>query len=539
MKFDDRCRRIALLLSIMFLVSLSVRLLVLSHTFDDPGDAPHRATMSYCWSLHPYFVTSGYWLPGFLYLNGIIMSIFPEPMMVVRIANCLWGSLTVPMMFLLSRRMFGPLVACAAAALLAFLPMHVGLSVSSLTEPIAALLLISSMWLLLSGKEASEKSKSLRFPCLSLFLLFLATTIRCETWLLIPFWLIYLCFEGRSWRLVFLAAIALSILPVTWMAGCWAAYHQPLISFVGNTEPRIVPASLLQACTMLGDLIFSYFGPVILLAVIWGLLFELRRIRNKEFDARECRCHVFYLCLLGFFWVFQLLLCARYGNTMQERYTLIPQMLSLPFAGLAISYLPWLKKLTIADHSSCVSDWKKRWSAASLAVLILVDSLLLWFLLIRPPICVNTSRPDELIEVAGWLKKEAPASNILITSLNYRAFFLPLIDKKLFGRYAIVMDFWSPLHYIQGWLREHPPDFIVVGDDDGGDLDAIMTIADFKIEKKPEYKRNYVSVFRIIKGSFVIKPDAQNRKCFWYPPVGLRTLYRPVKEKTFSPFDLP
>jgi hypothetical protein len=213
---------------------------------------------------------------------------------------------------------------------------------------------------------------------------------------------------------------------------------------------------------------------------------------------------------------------------------LLAEILSLPLIGMALSHIPWLSK-RLAENAAPV----RRLTASILSVVILLDSLLLWFILAKPLIHVTTERPRELLAAASWLKQQPANSSVVMTSMNYRAFFLPLLDKQLFGRYVIVMNYWTPLHYVREWLRQNPADLLLVGADDGADLNALLSVADFKLESKPAFRSGYLSAYRVRKGTFSIRQTNQTNPCLWYPQPGLRTLFQPVREKPFSAECLP
>ena len=63
--------------AILTILAALIRTAVLLATVDTPGDGPVRALAAYSWSQAPHLVRHGIWLPGFLYLTGLVSYLFP------------------------------------------------------------------------------------------------------------------------------------------------------------------------------------------------------------------------------------------------------------------------------------------------------------------------------------------------------------------------------------------------------------------------------------------------------------------------------
>src|SRR5215470_5073838 len=109
----------SLVLAMLCLVTLAVRLGLFLVSVDMPGDGPSRAAMSYSWSKSPYLVTHGGWLPGFLYIAGIFNFFVSDPLLASRVLNLILGSATIPLYYLLVRRLYNRITALFASFLLA------------------------------------------------------------------------------------------------------------------------------------------------------------------------------------------------------------------------------------------------------------------------------------------------------------------------------------------------------------------------------------------------------------------------------------
>ena len=119
---------------VLTLAALLLRSAAAWLTIDVPGDGVSRALDAYDWSRSPTLVWGGGWLPGFTYLAGTVSFAIPDPMIAPRLVNVILGTASVPLLYAGARRIAGHAAALAAAVILAVLPLHVGLSASSLTE---------------------------------------------------------------------------------------------------------------------------------------------------------------------------------------------------------------------------------------------------------------------------------------------------------------------------------------------------------------------------------------------------------------------
>ena len=139
---------VARTLLVVVVVAIALRAAAAWLTIDIPGDGPSRAGIAYRWSLSPKLIRSGVWLPGFTYLAGSVCMLIPNPRIAPRLLNVILGSASIPLLYVVTRRLYGNAVGLSAAALLAILPLHVGLSASSLTEAglVFGMLAVLCLW---------------------------------------------------------------------------------------------------------------------------------------------------------------------------------------------------------------------------------------------------------------------------------------------------------------------------------------------------------------------------------------------------------
>lgn len=519
-------RRQWLIVLLILLVAICIRLSIIRSTYDYPGDGVNRSLQSYVWSLHPSLITSGYWVPGFTYLHGLALMAFPFPFYVPRIFNALLGSMAVLPMTLLTKRLFGWFNAVIAATALAFLPLHVGLSASGLTEaPFVTFVLLSFYLLTEAGRSHAErKSNHVWWLIGAAVSMIIATMIRCESWTYLPLWIGYYFFRTRSIKLTAGLVLALAVFPITWLVGCWADYHMPLVSFSTMLDPRNNPVSPPMALLAFVLILLEQLGPVMAFGTIWGF-WLLARMALKDRSHQTFPERLFYLGWFAMISVMDVGLALAYGGNMQDRFALLLLVLSLPIAAESLAHIPYFARKLASG------EFKKQVVATVIATLFATETILFTVYLIKPQLFITTFKPVELYELAQWLKGRPANERIVFTSMNYRAFFVPLLNPQLVGRNSIVMDFWTPLLDVRDELAQNPPTLLVTGKDDGADLDGLLHVVDFKIGKASLFDKDYIHVYEILPGSFKAKENPELPKCFWYPSIGFRTLNQPWKRK--------
>jgi uncharacterized membrane protein len=161
-------REEAAVVAILTLVAFGLGVITIARTVDTSGDDPTRAMGAYLWSLHPHIETYGVWLPAYQYTMGICLRLVRDPMLVPRVINLIAGALTIPAFYLLIREIYGNGIAMLSAAVLAILPLHVGLSASELTEAGFLFYMVASI-LFLTRTVASSSIRMVPFFCSSVF----------------------------------------------------------------------------------------------------------------------------------------------------------------------------------------------------------------------------------------------------------------------------------------------------------------------------------------------------------------------------------
>ncbi len=436
--------RIFLCLTISALV---VRLVAFAVSVDDPGDGPLRAIMAYNWSKSPYISTYGTWPPGFLYLTGVFSFIVDNPLFSIRILNLIIGTLTVPLFYILVSRVYNHTAALLSASILIFLPMHVGLSVGSLTELSFSSEIIAGMTLLIIALETNKNQ--LAYLSLSLLCICLAEATRYEAWVLMPCFPIYYFWRTKKVSTSILLIAILLIFPVFWLLGNFFYYGNALIGFSeanrGIEEGGLQSVSWISAVGIIGWKSVIHLGWIILAAVIWGLVLRLVKVFKSGMNTEEA----LYLSITCLFWGVMLKFTVNRGITLWDRYLLLGFIMVLPFAAFPV--LRYLNNV-------------KKW--LGLIILTAIVSLGVSRFIYKPAFYVTQKQPTEFKEVAVWLKESSYRNDsILLTPMALRSTYVPLYFPEIGPRH-LTASFWVRDSELLDFLKKQKPSILITRDGD-------------------------------------------------------------------------
>ena len=352
----DAVRRLeiaAASLPFVVLLALLVRLATFFTTVDIPGDGPSRAIDAYEWSRHPFIPTWGWWPPGFLFLNGIMSMMVPDPLISGRIVNLVLGTVTVPLFFLLARRAFADETALFGATVLACLPLHVELSASSFAETSFAFEMVAGMLCMTIAFEEPRRRWAL---IAGLAALSWASMTRYETWWVLPVFPLYAWWRTGSIRMAVLVGALLAAFPCAWTIGNMLAVGDPLLGFTitkkGGVIEGIQPGTPLSALRTLADLSVAEFGSVAAVLLGLGVIVAVRSSWRSAPSAR-----VLYMAVAGLFWLAICYVTIFRGPTFYSRYLVLGYILALPWIAL-----PFLGPMR-----------RRSWVAATLLVVVVVS----------------------------------------------------------------------------------------------------------------------------------------------------------------------
>ncbi|HXJ80473.1 MAG TPA: glycosyltransferase family 39 protein [Candidatus Methylomirabilis sp.] len=430
--------------------ALVIRVITLLLTVDTEGDGPSRAMQAYAWSRHPQVImSSAGWLPGASCWAGIASLLVPDPLIGPRLMNLLLGTLTVPVFYGLIRRLYGVPAALIGSMTLAAMPLHVGLSVSSLSEPSFLFFILAALACL----AAAVGERGVRIPRLGLFLLsFVAAEMtRYEVWPLIPLVLLYLYWRTRSAStLVFCAAILL-LFPIEWSISSYVHFGQAFYGLQLGMHPVDIsgPVSVWTAFKKLGRLTTSHLGWLLSVTVVWGLITELSRAIRGRVDAQRTA----YVILVAVVWILIVAGARSTGPALYGRNLLSGFVLALPLA-----ILPFLSPWGRARHRMAI--------VVAIGALASIGSVTLAYVMHHPNVWVTRTRPAQIVELARWLR-ESPyrGAAVLATRMKWASTYLPLYAPELSGRYVIVSE-WVEDSALRRFIAERKPALLITTAED-------------------------------------------------------------------------
>ena len=419
---------------------------VLLLTIDIPGDGPTHAIQAYEWSRHPRFAWGGIWLPGFAYLAGIGSLLIPNPLIEPRIFNLALSTLAIPVFYALVRRLYGPPAATLGTAMLVFLPLHVGLSVSSLTEPSFLFFMFAALLCLAQAVEV----RKIRPRPFGLFLLFfsLAELTRYEAWSLIPLVLVYLYWRSRAVAATAIAGATLLAFPTFWSAESYRDFGNPFFGLIQTSIKPLEGAAAVSSATAIANIALlarSHLGWLLLIGAIAGLASEISRSLRGQISAERTA----YAGLVSVLWALIFVTARARGPALNDRNLLLGFVVALP-----VATLPYLRVCERYRHGIL------------LGVLAGVGSMAIAYVANRPGVFVTSRKPTEIVELARWLAT-TPYRNdaVLETKMDWDSTYLPLYAPQLSGRFLIV-SVWVDDDAVRRFIRELHPSLLVTCEED-------------------------------------------------------------------------
>jgi len=467
-------------------LALAVRIATLLSTVDTPGDGPSRATLAYRWAHAPHLALNGTWPPGFMYLAGLFTFVLDDPA-ASRVLNVGLGALTVPVLFLLADRLFGPVVALVSAALLAGLPLHIGLSASSLTEPSFVLAMVAGHYLLFLGAAPAARRRAwLLGAALSCFVY--AEMTRYEAWLLVVPVPAYLAWRTRDPRPTALAALALLAFPAAWTLGNAVYRGDPFVGFRAamSNDPAAGPQTvgLAAALGVLGVAWVAHLGLLLPLCTAWGAGAEVVRGLRARLDAERA----LYLAIAALFWLVMLRFAMTRGASLFNRYLLLGFVLCLPLAVLPAAGRRAAPSLRRAGALLAI---------AVVSVLLARPVLRAYPERFFTPLWVTATRPVEIERFTAWLARSPYAGRALAaTEMGWRSTYVPLYRPPLADRFMVVSD-WLDDDMVRRFLRLHRPALLLTTEGDERHTRRIERVLGTTIDRRRVYSDGVVEAFEL------------------------------------------
>jgi 4-amino-4-deoxy-L-arabinose transferase-like glycosyltransferase len=445
-----------------------IRGYLLIHSVDEPGDGPTRAIMAHQWAAAPKWVTSGVWLPGFLYLPGLFSWIVPDPRFSVRILNLLLGVASVPLLNRIGQRLYGPAVGLISAIGLTFLQLHIGLSVSSLTE---VALLTFTLAALLSLITAVQHPKW-EWLGLVAFLGFqeMAEMIRYEAWIFGPCFLAYYGLARgvtrKTWPQLLVMTIGTLALPVLWLVGNHVAFGNAWVGFTEanrGLEDGAVGVNAGQAIVILGQKLLHQVNLLVLIAIGWGIALRTKQcfeglrftgLRVAHLQAKPASHpppsleEALYVSIAAIYWLAMCRFTIVRGESLWERYLLFGVALLLPYAAWPLA--AWLPN--------------RQWRVGIVGGLMAIGLTLPLASFV--PRYMTPQLPTAVINLCTWFN-QSPYQNsaVLLTPMRWDASYFPLYCPSSLSRHLIASA-WVSDTDIQRFVSAQRPKLLITREQD-------------------------------------------------------------------------
>ena len=404
-----------------------VRVFVLINYVEVPGDGPARAFLTYMWYESPSLDMHGGWLPGFRPITGLFSYVLSNPLYSTRVFNVLVGTATVLVFFWLTREIYDQYTAFVSALALAVFPQHVALSATSLTEPLFIFLVLLSMTLVIWSVNKNRFGRICFIVSLLSFVA--ATTVRYESWTLIPILPFYYFLRTRRLKTSFVLSFALAAFPLIWSLSNYLHHGDPLIGFRRATEaaPQFekireyigqYPISLWSAGGFLIHKISVHGGLFVAILAGIGLVDTGIRLFKRRATIEEL--------LLGstavIFYIVMLRLMMDKGYAILDRYLMFGTIILLPagiYAGRSVV--------------SKVESYRWLFPAAFIGSVLLVNYMNSYQRYVTPEVPIDSQN------VASWLQQNRPNDvAVLMTRMDWHSTYIPLYDRSLAGNFDII-----------------------------------------------------------------------------------------------------
>ena len=399
-------------LALITLAGFGLRLYAFTRFMDIPGDGPTKAMYAYNWSQSPQFFWHGIWLPGFEYLTGVFSFIVKDPLISIRVLNLAVGLLTVPVFYFFVRRIYGHISGLVAALILALLPVHVSMSVTSHTEATFLFEVLAGLLLFIMGTDDGPHRKLCMVA--SIFFMCLATMTRYEAWLLIPFFPLYYFLKTRTWLKSALILILLCLLPLAWSVGNYIYSGHFFLGFTAAEDPTWSKSvGLFHATKILGRITVQQIEWTLVILAGWGLAMQLFQIAKRKCKSLEIMLHI---VITLFYWSVMLKFAMARGETLQTRYLLFPIVMILPFVMIPLS--------------AYLTNYSRQFWVFTAFILICfaLPKIAIYY----PVNDLTAKRPVEIEKLAEWLQHSSyKHQSVLMTNMQGQSTYLPLYYRDI------------------------------------------------------------------------------------------------------------
>ncbi len=314
------------MLLFLFVLAFAVRtvFMLMSDNFFN-GDSGARLYMSYIWSVQPTFFMGFDWLPLHFYLMGAAIRLTGDVVWAPRMVGVLLGALTIIPFYYLVKRYFGIFIAVLSAVLFVMKPMHINLSVVTLSEVPFAFFIISAAALFAAFDQNPEKRGKLYMSALFLAC---ACFIRFEGWLYCALFFAVLLYKRESFSTLMRYGLLLAVAPCIVLVYSWLGTGDPFRG-VSFSDYEVRQWAYYHHVSNLDNLksVPKAFSGLALLFIPVGIILTANRKR------------LFYLLILIAPLLIVLYKMYMLSLTGQTRYLLLASILARPFYLVALTWI--------------------------------------------------------------------------------------------------------------------------------------------------------------------------------------------------------
>jgi 4-amino-4-deoxy-L-arabinose transferase-like glycosyltransferase len=437
----EHSRRVVIFLT---LLALLIRLSAVVVLNERVGDGPARASIAYNWARsydidthgNNVHVTYGIWPPGFTLLSGVFTLVLPHPKYSTRVLNAILGSLTVPTLYGLARRLYGHLAALFSATVLTFWPLHAALSATSLSEISSVFAIVLGLLLLMRVAAGTCSYRTLEYGGAVLSLGFAVMT-RYETWVLLPVVVGYHFWRTRQAAISSALLIVLLAFPLYWMYANYRLLGDPLPggTFALEIAPPITVSAAVGLILRKSMAHLGWALPLLPLGIVGGVVLSAMRAIRPHLDPEK----VLHVGVAAAFWSFMAWFTAARGQ-LNDRYLLLGLVIMLPLAGLFYDWL-WAQEPRRVLATALVVVAAFPLSLITMRLATFVPWPLEHMARTRISHYLTPRSEPAVEEIVDWLKSSPYRDDALVmTKMHYRSVYLPLYFPDAGSRYLIVAE---------------------------------------------------------------------------------------------------
>ena len=481
-------------IGILSLTALVLGAMTMVLTVDVPGDGPTHAMQAYLWSRHPQIQSYGFWLPGYNYVIGLAMIAFPDPLHIARLCNLVFSTLTISAFYTMVHKIYGSPIALLSTFALVVLPLRIGLSASSMTEPAFVFFAITGLLCIMMSVERERVRivpLVIAMVCLSI-----AEMTRYEAWPLVAMVICYLFVRTRGIAVTALAAASLLVFPVRWSVGNYFQTGNFFYAFSMAEHPLEggSPLSLTSAATFLSAMVLRNLGWLLAIGAVAGAVTELYRAFYCRPDERILTARAAYVVMVAILWAMIMRATMIEGGATYDRYLLLGLTLALPLA--VVAYL------------KVFCSYRYHLALGAIAILVSLSIVCRDIYRTRyyryTSIYVTERKPTEIIAIVNWLRTSRYRSDaIMSTQMDWLPSYLPLYAPEFTSRQTIVSP-WTPDEYLRKFVAQQRPALLITTRDDGEQitrLDHALGRAVQPMMHDPVFRSGSIEVYDIAKST--------------------------------------